>query len=219
MFLPCRPCCGVCGRGCSASTSTVRCSVSAADYSFTVTRTGVFSSPNPRQFQFVWYGSDFNGTIDLTTPTPLSYSGRYCGAYTSDIRLLDSICKFQIRVRAPCVDSFPGSVASCPGSLFAFNSDGANVATDVEETDLVFRCDTGVGSYDCSRVCRLGSASSPVLVSLQEAYDEYVASGTESYVVTNSTFPLNLFGSNRTPIAPPTVTGSPLITINSANYV
>lgn len=214
MFLPCRPCCGgsFCKKSCSSETYTIRCSVTAADYTYTVTRTSP-SPPYSFQFQFIWYGSDFNGTLDLTG-SPYGYYGRTCGGCRNALLFDSSSCKFVVRIQTPVIDN---GTAACAFSPCAYNIPGGSLVP--EETDLLFRCDTGVGSYDCSRVARLGTPTSTTLVSLEDAYSEYASSSTPSYVSLGGASTITLFGSARVPASAPTITGSKTLTITSADYV
>jgi hypothetical protein len=232
MFLPCKPCCGVevsCFDGCPAKTNTLRLNISAQDYRFSqeVLHNPFGTGAVTKYYDFFFEGSAYSGTVDLVSTDGFNYyyySGSCASPNNGYLRAalqIGGVCDLSLRSYTPFTFRSTLTSASCS----VYDNLAAMWGSQPRGFNVKIQCSTNVGSIDGTTFAR--TTLPLTALTLQEARDAYdfAPSKTTSMFVggggtsTQLLFGVDGLGSTIAPVGGPTVTGSPIVTVNSATFV
>ena len=230
MLLPCSPCCGVdCFSGCPAKTNTLRLNVSAQDYRFSqeVLHNPFGTGAVTKYYDFFFEGSAYSGTVDLVSTNGLNYyyySGSCASPNNGYLRAalqIGGVCDLSLRSYTPFTFRSTLTSASCS----VYDNVAAMWGSQPRGFNVKIQCSTNVGSIDGTTFAR--TTLPLTALTLQEARDAYdfAPSKTTSMSVggggtsTQLLFGVDGLGSTIAPVGGPIVTGSPIVTVNSATFV
>lgn len=227
MFLPCLPCCGVaCLDGCPTKTNTLRITVTASDYEFSTLVDEGYSSPYTRKtLKFLWPGSSWSGTFDLTSSDGVLYRNivGQCSVSRFDARIggPSDLCRIEVISYSPMNITVGGTSAGCSAYTYLCqNNQPAGQSTNPYLPEKI-SCGSSFAGKDMASCFSLGDASWSQIVNIAAAADAYASSSTESYLYSGGTSILfgTYLGFSRFPVGSYTETGDPTLTITNATFV
>jgi hypothetical protein len=226
MFLPCRPCCEICLSGCPAKTNTLRITVSSSDYEFTILVDEGYSSPYTRKtLKFLWPGSAWSGTFDLTSSDGILYRNivGQCSVSRFDARIggVSNLCRMEVIAYSPMNITAGGSSAGCSAYTYLCqNNQPSGQATNPYLPEKLF-CGSAYGGKDMASCFSLNASDWSQVVNIAAAADAYADSSTQSYLYSGGTSILfgTYLGLSRFPVGSYTETGDATLTITDATFV
>jgi hypothetical protein len=201
--------------------------VTASDYEFTTLVDEGASPPYTRKtLRFLFPGSSFSGTYDLTSSTGYLY--RYtvgqCSVSRYDARIggPNDDCRLEAITYSPMRITVAGSAPSCTFGDYTYlcqNNQPAGQATNPYVTETL-SCGKAFAAKDMASTFSIGTAWTSI-GTISEARDAYVNDGTTSLLYSGGS--VVLFGTygglSRFPVGTPTETGDSTLTVTDATFV